>query len=404
MLALAGAACSGTDDGDGAAPGTATTAGGGRPAAATCTDDAPGSPEADAVRSTVEAAVAEQGLHAVLYRVTHGEDVVAAGAVGESLPGVPATPEMHVGVGNVAFAYLGTLLLLLDEDGTLSLDDTVATWLPDLDVPEADAVTLEMLVRNTSGYPDHVRNEDFQDDYLGNPFQTFTPQPRIDIAMSQPPWYEPGTAWSYSHTGHVILGMALEAAGGRDLATLLRERVIEPMGLEDTEPIVSPLLPEPVLQTYTNERDVFEASTAWNLSWSTATRVGRGQHHLRPGHLGEGGGHRRGAQRRVVRGHDLLGSGRGPAAAGGLPPSTCRQFPEGQHYGLGVIVNEGWIQQGPAFSGYTGIHAYLPEEDLAVAVVTVDGVGTEPGGNKAAGIWSGIAEELAPEHVPITGG
>ena len=118
-----------------------------------------------AVAAAVEGLVDELGLTSVLYRITKGDDLVAAGGIGESLPGVPVDPAMHFRIGNVAFGYMGTLLLLLVEDGLAELEDPVDAWLPDLDVPNADSVTLEMLTRNTSGFPDYVGNDDFADQF-----------------------------------------------------------------------------------------------------------------------------------------------------------------------------------------------------------------------------------------------
>jgi CubicO group peptidase (beta-lactamase class C family) len=58
--------------------------------------------------------------------------------------------------------------------------------------------------------------------------------------ISSPPHYPPGTAWSYAHTNHVILGQALEAIGGEKLGTLITDQIIKPLHLKDTAPALSP--------------------------------------------------------------------------------------------------------------------------------------------------------------------
>jgi D-alanyl-D-alanine carboxypeptidase len=80
--------------------------------------------------------------------------------------------------------------LLMDEAGDVSLDDTVGSLLPELDVPNADRVTLEMLANNTSGYPDYVRTDEFVDEFLDDPFAEFGPDQLIGIGMS----LRPGTS------------------------------------------------------------------------------------------------------------------------------------------------------------------------------------------------------------------
>jgi|SRR5215211_720093 len=165
--------------------------------------------EGDTVVDVVQRLARENDLTSVLYRVTKGGDVVASGAYGDTLTGVPADPSLHFRIGNVAFGYMGTLLLRLVEDGKATLDDPISKWLPNTNLPSADTVTLRMLVQNTSGYPDYVSDDDFLNAFLANPFAQWTPEQLIDIALSTPPFYPPGTAWSYAHTNYVILGQAL---------------------------------------------------------------------------------------------------------------------------------------------------------------------------------------------------
>lgn len=111
-----------------------------------------------------------------------------------------------------------------------------------------------MLVQNTSGYPDYVRDAAFGEAFLRNPFQQFTADDLIDQAFETPPWYPHGTAWNYAHTNYVILGEALAAAGEKPLDELLLERVIKPMGLQSTVPVLTPEVPGPVLHSFSSER------------------------------------------------------------------------------------------------------------------------------------------------------
>jgi D-alanyl-D-alanine carboxypeptidase len=356
--------------------------------------------EGETVVRLVEEAASANDLTSVVYRVTRDRGVVAAGAVGESLTGVPAEQAMHFRIGNVAFAYMGMLLLLFDESGKASLDDPVSKWLPDLDLPNADQVTLEMLVQNTSGYPDYVPNDALLDAFYADPFQQFTPQDLIDIGLSMPPWYEPGTAWSYAHTNYVILGEALAAIGEDDLGTLFQERIIDPMGLEDTAPALTPEVPEPVLHSFSTERDVFEDTTFWNPSWQTA-----------PGSVLTSNICDVAASAAAVGSGDLLTDESYDALIApdtvaldpppaSCPEGVCRQNTEELYYGLGVIVWSDWIVQTPLFGGAGAVHAYLPQEDLAVAIVAVTGQDSEVGINYGQQIWAAIASELTPENVP----
>ena len=70
----------------------------------------------------------------------------------------------------------------------------------------------------------------------------------------------------------------------------------------------------------------------------------------------------------------------GPTAT--CPATVCLANTEATHYGLGVLVLNGWIVQNPSFSGYAAVQAYLPAERLAIAVATTKGEST-PDGNTA---------------------
>jgi len=356
--------------------------------------------DGNTIAQTVEQAFIDNGLASVLYRVTKAGELIAAGALGDSMTGVPADQSMHFRNGNVAFGYMGTLLLLMNENGEVSLDDPVSKWLPDLALPNADKVTLAMLADSTSGYPDYVPNDTFANAFLDDPFKGFTPKDLIDIGLSTPPWYEPGTAWNYAHTNYVILGEALAAAGGKPLGDLLTERVIETIGLTNTAPVITPGMPEPVLHTFSTERDVFEETTFWNPSWQTApgSVIATNICDMVTSAAAIGTG--------LLLTNESYNRMIAPVMAQlGLPPASCpkgvcRQLSDTTYYGLGVIIMSDWIVQTPMFGGQGSVHAYLPSEDLAVAIVAVTGQNSKPNTNYAQQIWQSITTELTPKHVP----
>jgi hypothetical protein len=80
---------------------------------------------------------------------------------------------------------------------------------------------------------------------------------------------------------------------------------------------------------------------------------------------------------------------------------VCRQNTENTYYALGVIVMSDWVAQTPLFGGMGAVHAYLPEEDLAVAIAAVAGPDSEVDKNFAMQLWQSIAEELSPNNVPL---
>ncbi|OII61969.1 serine hydrolase [Streptomyces sp. CC53] len=358
------------------------------------TPEAPGGRAAEVAR-IVRKARADLGLNAVLAKATvHGRDV-ATTAVGESMTGVPATTDMHVRSGGVAIPYLTGVLLQLVDEGRVDLDAPVARWLPRL--PHGDRITLRMLGSSTSGLYDYVTDPGFLAALHDDPFRQWTPRELVAVSTGEPLWYEPGTNWNYSHANFVILGAALEKITGTRLDRLLQQRVFHPLGLRETRNSFTPEMPQPVLHAFTTERGAYEESTYWNPSWTIAPGavltsdicdVARSAQAIGTGELLSPESYR------TLLDPGTVGKG-GPTAT--CPATVCRAQTEDAHYGLGVVVKDGWIFQNPLFSGYGEVMAYLPAKGLAIAVATA--VGPEsPAGNTAQAVASRIAAALAPGH------
>jgi D-alanyl-D-alanine carboxypeptidase len=298
------------------------------------------------------------------------------------MTGVPATPDMHFRNGAVAIAYLGMVLLQLQDEGVLRLDDKLAKWFPEY--PKAEQVTLQMLINGTSGYADYVTDDSFIKQFYANPFQRWTPDELIDIGLGRGMICDPGTCWSYAHTNFVILGKVLEKVSGRPLAELIRERVIEPLSLENTRSEQTAVIEEPVLHAFDAERGKYEESTYWNPSWTLAE--GAVQTSNIPDLLASA----------VEIGEGTLVSSNSHKLQ--LAPLIAKFKPwsEKTYYGLGVFLINGWVVQNPSFAGYAATMAYLPGRKLAIAVsITMDD-GASLEGNLSTDVLKHIAAYLAP--------
>jgi len=196
--------------------------------------------------------MATEHLRAVTVKVTRGRSGSDGTGGRTSMQGVPATTDMHLRNGAVAFSYLGTLLPQLVDEHKVTLDDTIDRWMPDL--PEADQVTLRMLANQTSGYPDNETDPAWEAAWSADPDHIWTVQDRLDYAFSRPVHFQPGTTWSYAHTNFVILGEILAEIGGQPLGALLTQKVSGPMGLTHTGQTQTSGIPSPVLYSYVSER------------------------------------------------------------------------------------------------------------------------------------------------------
>ena len=310
-------------------------------------------------------------LSAAVVRVTVGGREVVTAATGQSMTGVPASTDMRFRVGSVGIAYLNVVLLRLVDQGVVTLDDPLSRWFPAL--RDADRITLRMLGSSTSGYPDYESYPPFVARLYADPFQHWTEQQLIDLALARPDWYEPGTNWSYSHANFVILGQVLERITRTPLKTLLAREVLDPLRLSATVSETDAPIPGPVLHGYTIERGLFEDSTYWNPSWTTADGAVLTSDICDLATSARAVGDGRLISRRSLR--TMLNPGTvgigGPTKT--CPAQVCIKQTEQHHFGLGVIVENGWIQQKPSFAGYSAVQSYLPGKDIAIAVATTRG-------------------------------
>jgi CubicO group peptidase (beta-lactamase class C family) len=149
-----------------------------------------------AIKSLTRDAMKEYNLKALIVQVTAEGRNLYTEAFGESMSGIPATPAMHFRNGAMAFTYISTMLMELVDQKKVTLDDKLSKFLPDL--PHADRITLKNLANMTSGYADYVYEPEVLQGIYLDPFKQWTPQELVEIGVSKPMMFEPGTNWGYA--------------------------------------------------------------------------------------------------------------------------------------------------------------------------------------------------------------
>ena len=369
--------------------------------------------ERTAIAAIVDRAMAEHGLRAIIVSVAIDGETIATLARGESMPGVPATPDMHFRNGAVAFSYVAMILFQLSDEGLVDLDAPIATWRPDL--PHAVAITSRMLLTMTSGYADYVQDEAFLDASSDDPFRRWTADELVSIGVSKPLLFAPGTNWGYSHTGYVILGDIIEKIAGKPLADVMAKRIFTPLGLDDTAAPSTPEIPDPVLHAYSAERRAFlgipeakrfyEETTFWNPSWTTAP--GAVQTTSIDDLIATAIAVGTGATLSPESHEAMIGPGLAGFGARTDECPTCRQLSETFNYAPGVFLSGAWIFQSPLFGGYAATEGYLPSKKIAIAVAVTFGeegfaANGDYRGNASTDVFRDIATHLAPDEPPLT--
>ena len=208
--------------------------------------------EADAIHDT--------GVVSVLASVT-GPDGRrnARSGVADTSTGQAVPLDAEFRIASVTKTFVATVVLQLAGEGRLSLDDTVAHWLPGVvegNGNDGSRITIRELLQHASGIYDYAKDLPAPASAAGfqaNRFRTYTPQQLVALAMRHQPNFPPGTGVSYSNTGYILLGMIIDRVTGRSWADEVNARIIRPLGLRHTStPGTFPFIRGPHAEGYSS--------------------------------------------------------------------------------------------------------------------------------------------------------
>ena len=139
--------------------------------------------------------------------------------------GRDATPDTLFAIGSVSKQFTCAAVLLLAEDGKLSVHDPVAKYYPQL--TRAGDITLLDLMNHVSGYPDY-----YPLDFVDRRMLAAIPEDELLRQYAGGKLdFEPGSKYSYSNTGYILLGRVAERVSGESLGAFLDRRIFKPLGM-----------------------------------------------------------------------------------------------------------------------------------------------------------------------------
>ena len=184
------------------------------------TSDSPALRALPAIDAFVERHRKERGIPGLTLGIADRNGVVATKTYGHAdvKTGLPVTPQNLFEIGSITKSFVGLTLLLLREEGKLDLNRPIREYLPWLRIESSyDPITTHHLLTHTSGLPNP----------LGLP--------------SIPLWtaHAPGQHFHYCNAGYQILGLLIETLDKRPLRESLRARILQPLGMNASEPVIS---------------------------------------------------------------------------------------------------------------------------------------------------------------------
>jgi CubicO group peptidase (beta-lactamase class C family) len=189
-------------------------------------------PLPDTVQEQVDDAI-DLGLDGIIVYIDQPSEEPTFYAAGwkNKLTQVPADPQALFKIGSIHKLYIATAVAKLVNIGSLSLDHTLANYLPELDgrIEYADQITLRMMVQHRSGIPN------FTDD---TKFDWFVPQSdedkTLELVLDQPADFKPDAKYSYSNTNYLLIGRILNKVLGYSHHQYVYNEILTPLGLNHT--------------------------------------------------------------------------------------------------------------------------------------------------------------------------
>jgi D-alanyl-D-alanine carboxypeptidase len=185
--------------------------------------------EEAAIDKAVTGVLSATGVPSAQIAVVRDGRLVYSHAFGKAADNLPAaSTAMPYQIASNSKQFLGALILMLRDEGKLSLDDKVAKFVPG--VAGGDRITVRQLLSHTAGLQDYWP-QDYSFSAMASPVQ-----PREIVARwgSQKLDFEPGTRWQYSNTGFVVAGLVAEKAGGAPLWRQFERRIFKPLHIKVT--------------------------------------------------------------------------------------------------------------------------------------------------------------------------
>jgi CubicO group peptidase (beta-lactamase class C family) len=160
---------------------------------------------------------------------SHGKVVFAKGyGLADVGSRKPVTPDTRFAIGSVSKQFTAAAILLLSQEGKLSLDDKLAKYLPDM--PNADTITLRMLLNQDSGLHNYPNTREHNWPMSG----TIPPEQIIAILKTDKPDFPPGEKWEYSNTNYAVLAFIVARVSGIAYPNFLTQKIFTPLAMSSS--------------------------------------------------------------------------------------------------------------------------------------------------------------------------
>jgi CubicO group peptidase (beta-lactamase class C family) len=320
-------------------------------------------------------------------QVVRGRDTLVRAGYGlaDVEQGVPASATTLYRIGSITKQFAAASVMRLSEERKVSLDDSIAAYLPSL--PTAwRRVTVRQLLNHTSGIPSYTS---VGERWTRRWREDMPPDTLVALSARDSVWFAPGSAWRYDNSGYVVLGMLLDRVTGEPFPGYVERRLLRPLRLEHT--------------WYCDDQRVLPGRAPGYESDSTGWRHADFLSMTQPysaGALCSTVGDLAYWNIQLATGHVVT-----PVSYGAM--TTPEGAARAHRYGFGLAADtlggHRMITHGGGIFGFASANAYFPADSLSVTVLTNAGSANPDYllGNVARAAL-GLPLDHPPARVPLT--
>ncbi len=293
---------------------------------------------------------------------------------------IPNTADTKFRIGSVTKQFTAACILLLAEQGKLSVDDHLNKYIPDY--PKGDSITIHMLLNHTSG----IKNYTDLPEFWPKAILPLSTDSMIALFKNKPLDFSPGTKWNYSNSGFFLLGVIVEKVSGKNFTAYLEENIIQKAGLKNTG------------------MDRLDSVLAFRAKGYDKNRQGVWQQAM---YISMEGPYSAGAMVSTVEDLYLwtkaLHSNRVLSAASTQKMMTPYMNNYGYGIGIDSLKTHKRVSHNGGIPGFASYLAYYPADDLCVAVISNNGSNSTALGTALSSIMFDLPVQIpyTPKEVKI---
>jgi D-alanyl-D-alanine carboxypeptidase len=274
--------------------------------------------------------------------------------------------------GSIGKTFVAAVVLQLAEERVLGLDDKLKRWLGQEPwfgrLPNGPDLTVRSLLNHTAGLPEYFEQKGFAESVKADRDKVWKPAELLAYVLDVKPLFSVGKGYSYADTDYILVGMAVERAGGKPLFEEIDRRLLKPLNLTGVVPSDRRVIPG-LVAGYAGPR---------NPLGFTGRTIHDGKLVTNPQFEWAGGGLATTPQdlarwaKALYEGQVFKQKTTLDAMLAGVDAGTGRGGGRGVSYGLGVQIRP--TKWGPShghggwFPGYLSEVAYFPDHKVAIAV------------------------------------